>query len=195
MSLIIFKLIKGAFHQPKMLIAFFSLLFVTGVWACTTDCSITVNFTGVYTDETCNVVINNTSANEAVTLPQVSITTLQKNGNEAGSVPFALSLKDCPASRTVTAFFNSSASAADTTTGNLINTSGENYSSNVQIRLRKEDGSQVYIDDNTTGQDYVIPPSAEQVTHRFTANYYAKGDAAVTAGQVRAIAGVELLYK
>lgn len=172
-----------------------STVFILPVWGCSTDCSISVNFTGVYNDETCNVVINNLSSNETVTLPQISISLLQKNGNETGSVPFEIALRDCPASRTITAFFNSSAQATDNVTGNLVNTAGANYSSNVQIRLRKEDGSQVIIDNNATGQNYIIPSSAEQVSHTFTASYYAKGEAAVTAGQVRAIAGVELVYR
>lgn len=164
-------------------------------WACTTDCAITVNFTGVYNDETCNVMINNASSSESMTLPKFSTAALQSNAAESGRVPFYITLTDCPASRTITAFFNSSVSSADSTTGNLVNSTGMNYSSNVQIRLRKEDGSQVVIDNNATGQDYVIPSTGTQVSHTFTAAYYANGDAAVTAGLVQAIAGVELVYK
>ncbi|MEE4411148.1 fimbrial protein [Serratia sp. C2(1)] len=163
--------------------------------ACSTDCSIDVYFTGKYTDETCNVVINNASNNEVVTLPRVAVESLKKNGSEAGSVPFDITLKDCPASRTVTVFFNSSVSGSDTETGNLINDAGTLLSRNVQIRLRKENSSQVIIDNAATGQDYIISSAAEPLSHRFTASYYAKGDSAVTAGKVHAVAGVELVYK
>lgn len=163
--------------------------------ACSTDCSIDVYFTGKYTDETCNVVINNASNNEVVTLPRVAVASLKKNGSEAGSVPFDITLKDCPASRTVTVFFNSSVSGLDTETGNLVNDAGTLLSRNVQIRLRKENSAQVIFDNATTGQDYIISATAEPLSHRFTASYYAKGDSAVTAGKVHSVAGVELVYK
>lgn len=92
-------------------------------------------------------------------------------------------------------FFNSSASGADTATGNLVNGTGTDMSKNVQIRLRKEDSSQVIIDDATSGQDYLISATADPLSHRFLASYYAKGDSAATAGKVQTVAGVELVYK
>ncbi|MDC7860812.1 fimbrial protein [Pantoea ananatis] len=157
--------------------------------------SMDVYFTGTYTDETCVVEINNGSNNEVVTLPEISVMSLQSNGSEAGSVPFNITLKECPASRTVTVFFNSSASGTDTATGNLVNGTGTDMSKNVQIRLRKEDSSQVIIDDATSGQDYLISATADPLSHRFLASYYAKGDSAATAGKVQTVAGVELVYK
>ncbi len=170
-------------------------IFISSSHACLTDCAIDVYFTGTYSDETCDIVINNASSNEVVTLPTISAASLAKNGNEAGSVPFDIMLKNCPASRTVTLFFNSSVTAADNATGNLVNRTGWTYSNNVQIRLRKENSSQVIIDDANSGQDYVISPAADPISHTFAASYYAKGDAAVTAGKVHAIAGVELIYR
>ena len=163
--------------------------------ACVTDCKISVDFTGVYTDETCTVAINNASSDETVYLPQMSIDTLQSNGNEAGSVPFDITLKDCPANRTVAVFFNSSSTPADSATGNLVNATGGTFSQNVQIRLRKENGTQVIIDNAASGQDYQISAAGDPLSHRFSASYYANGSTAVTAGEVNAIAGVELVYK
>ncbi|SCC13942.1 fimbrial protein [Kosakonia oryziphila] len=157
--------------------------------------SMDVYFTGAYTDETCVIEINNGSNNEVVQLPKISVMSLQKNGNEAGSVPFNITLRECPASRTVAVFFNSAISGADTATGNLINNSGTDMSNNVQVRLRKEDSSQVVIDDATSGQDYLISATADPLSHRFLASYYAKGDSAVTAGKVQTVAGIELVYK
>lgn len=55
--------------------------------------SMDVYFTGTYTDETCVVEINNGSNNEVVTLPKISVMSLQSNGSEAGSVPFNITLK------------------------------------------------------------------------------------------------------
>ncbi len=163
--------------------------------SCSSNCSMDVYFTGNYTDETCNVVINNRTNNETVLLSRVSVNTLSKNGAEAGSKPFDITLKDCPASRTITLFFNSSVSSADSLTGNLVNDVGADFSRNVQIRLRKENESQVVIDNASTGQDYIISSEGDPLTHRFTASYYANGNAAVTPGKVRAAAGVELVYK
>ena len=167
------------------------------VHACSSsaDCEIKVLFTGEYTDETCNVIINNASNNETITLPKVSIATLQMNAAEAGSRPFDITLKDCPASRKIAVTFKSNVSPADTTTGNLLNDTGSVFSNNVQIRLRKEDSSQVVIDNDATGQEYIISSAGDPLTHRFTASYYAKGNSAVTAGKVHAAAGVVLVYK
>lgn len=170
-------------------------LFFAAVNACSTSCSIDVFFSGNYTDETCNVAINNASSNEIVTLARVAVASLSRDGNETGSVPFDITLNDCPANRTITLFFNSGISAADTATGNLVNNSGTELSRNVQIRLRKENSSQVIIDSADSGQDYVISSTAEPLSHRFTASYYAKGNSTVTAGQVHAMAGIELVYK
>lgn len=172
------------------------ILFSQAALACgNTDCSIDVSFVGVYTDETCAISINGASNNETVTLPRLSTVALKNDGAEAGSRPFDITLKDCPASRTVTLTFVSNISPADTATGNLINTTGSDYSQNAQLRLRKENGSQVVIDDAATGQDYVISSTGDALTHQYTVSYYAKGDSAVTAGKVQAAAGVELVYK
>ncbi|MBW7984862.1 fimbrial protein [Enterobacillus tribolii] len=195
MSSLIKKVISANFIAAP-LCAFGILLSQAALATCSnTDCSIDVFFKGVYTDETCNISINGASANETVTLPTLSTATLKKDGTEAGSKLFDITLKDCPVSRTVTLFFNSDFSSADSATGNLINSVGSDHSQNAQVRLRKEDGALIKIDDATTGQDYVISPTGDAVTHHYTASYYAKGDSAVTAGKVRAAAGVELVYK
>ncbi|CBG89520.1 fimbrial protein [Citrobacter rodentium] len=174
---------------------FLALLGSQATCVCAVNYSMDVYFTGTYTDETCVVEINNGSNNEVVTLPKISVMSLRTNGSEAGSVPFNITLKECPASRTVTVFFSSSVSGADTVTGNLINDTGPDMSKNVQIRLRKEDSSQVIIDDATSGQDYLISATADPLSHRFLASYYAKGDSAPTAGKVQTVSGVELVYK
>lgn len=175
------------------LVLLFSLS-VARVDACTGNCAINVLFTGNYTEETCEVAVNNGSNNESILLPVLSTRTLQKSGNEAGSRPFDITLKECPASRTINLSFNSSVSAADSTTGNLLNDTGEDFSQNVQLRLRKENGTQIVIDNTSTGQDYVISSTGTPLTHRFSASYYA-GNATVSAGKVHAAAGITLVYK
>ncbi|MGD8163224.1 fimbrial protein [Pantoea sp. FN0307] len=195
MSLITITTANYKYLRNLLYATLVSGIFIFSARACLTNCSIDLNFTGIYIDETCEVVINNDSSNEIITLPRISTASLQNNGSEAGSVPFDITLKNCPASHTVTLFFDSSVTAADNKTGNLVNRTGLTYSDNVQIRLRKENSSQIIIDDAASGQDYIISSAAEPISHRFTASYYANGDAVVTAGKVYAIAGVELVYK
>ncbi|WP_380182294.1 fimbrial protein [Kalamiella sp. sgz302252] len=157
-------------------------------------CTIEVLFQGVYTDETCVVSINGGSNIETVTLPTLAVSALSSAGDEAGAKDFAIALKDCPADRKVSVTFISNLAQADAATGNLVNASGENYSKNVQIRLRKEDGSQIAIDNAESGQEYFIPATGEEVSHDYSAGYYAK-TSGVTAGSVKAVAGIQLVYK
>lgn len=163
--------------------------------ACSINCNIDVLFQGVYNDETCNISVNSGTYSETVLLPTISTSALKVSGAEAGNKGFDITLKDCPSDRIVAVTFISNQSAADTTTGNLVNTTGTEYSENVQVRIRKENGTQVVIDDAATGQDYAIPAAGGDVTHQYTASYYAKGSDAVTAGKLRSLAGVELVYK
>lgn len=162
---------------------------------CSNGCNIEVLFQGVYSDETCVVSINGGAYSETVLLPTISTSSLQVDGNEAGSKAFNITLQECPSDRTVAVSFVSNLSAADSATGNLINTTGDGYSENVQVRIRKEDGTQVLIDSSASGQDYTIPSTGDNVTHQFTASYYADGNNAVTAGVLKSLAGVELVYK
>lgn len=160
-----------------------------------TACTIKVLFKGFYTDETCTVSINNAGDSETVILPKISILNLVKEGNEAGSQPFNISLKECPVNRTVRVKFISNLYAADINTGNLKNSVGELYSQNVQVRIRKENGAQINIDDDLSGQDYFIDASGTDVTHKFYASYYANMSSAVTPGIVKTAAGIDLIYK
>ncbi|TBL68531.1 type 1 fimbrial protein [Hafnia alvei] len=170
-------------------------MYISAAQGCLNDCAIDVYFTGTYTEETCNVEINNTGSDGVVTLPVISVNSLRDNASEAGSVPFNITLGDCPANRTIGVLFNSTITAADSETGNLLNDAGATYSKNVQVRLRNENSDHVIIDDADSSQDYIISSSAEPVSHTFIVSYYANGDAAVTAGKVYAVAGVELVYK
>lgn len=162
---------------------------------CSNECKINVTFQGVYNDETCNISVNSGTYSETVLLPTISTTSLQANGSEAGNKEFDITLKDCPSDRVVAVTFVNNMSMVDSTTGNLTNTVGTDYSENVQVRIRKENGTQIVIDDPTTGQDYAIPAAGGDVTHQYTASYFANGSGAVTAGMLKSLAGVELVYK
>ncbi|QGU85834.1 fimbrial protein [Erwinia sorbitola] len=156
-------------------------------------CNTSVFFTGVYAEETCEIVINGGINIDVIQLPIISTQTLRGAGSEAGSKTFTVGLKKCPINRNIQLKFVSNLSQADNTTGNLLNNTGVGYSRNTQIRLRKKNGSQIKIDDLTSAQNYYIPLSGGVVTHDYIANYYSSGLA--TSGQVRATAGIELFYK
>lgn len=160
-----------------------------------TACNIQVQFKGIYTQDTCDISINNGSSAETVNLPTLSTAGLQQDGAEAGSTMFNITLKSCPAGKTVMLKFVSGMSEPDTQTGNLQNSVGSGYSSNVQVRIRKSSNAQMRIDDNDTMESYAINASGSDVTHSFISSYYAKGSRAVSAGEVKAIAGIELYYK
>lgn len=158
-------------------------------------CSIDVSFTGTYNDETCEIVINGKGNTETVELPEISTQSLKEAGSEAGSRTFVIGLKNCPADRNIKLKFVSNVEKSDPSTGNLLNTSGENYSKNTQIRLRKDDGTQISIDDLNSAQNYYIPDLGDLVTHDYTASYYSSSSSGATSGLVKTTAGIEINYK
>lgn len=157
------------------------------------NCSVSTSFTGVYNDETCEVAINDKGSRDTIELPIISTQSLKLVGSEAGSRNFIISLKNCPTSRNVKLKFIGNTSQTDEETGNLTNKNGIEYSKNTQIRIRKEDGGQIKVNDLSSAQDYVIPESGDTVMHEYNASYYAK--AAATSGVVSATAGIEVFYK
>lgn len=159
------------------------------------DCKINVSFTGTYMEETCGVSINNASSSETVTLPVLSTTVLQKAGAEAGSQQFSVTLTHCPIDKSVMLRFVNDNGFADVKTGNLINEAGTDYSENVQVRLRKADGTQMIINDETSTQEYVIPATGDDITHYYIAAYYAAGSGNVTPGEVGTLANIDIIYK
>ncbi|MFZ4835561.1 fimbrial protein [Rouxiella sp. Mn2063] len=158
-------------------------------------CRVNVLFKGEYVDATCNISVNSGNNSGTITMPTLSTNRLSHDGVEAGGTQFSIALKDCPPDRIVTVRFISNISLPDNETGNLQNDAGSENSRNVQIRIRKENGSQIKIDDTDSGQDYQIPSSSEEIKHFYTASYYAKGNSAVTSGLVKSTAGIDLIYK
>lgn len=158
-------------------------------------CNIDVSFTGTYNDETCEVVINGKGNTETVELPEISTQSLKEAGSEAGSRTFVIGLKNCPSDRNIKLKFVSNVEQSDPSTGNLLNTSGNGYSENTQIRLRKDDGTQIIIDDLNSTQNYYIPESGNTVTHDYTASYYSNSKSGATSGLVQTTTGIEINYK
>lgn len=163
----------------------------------TADCHIQVSFGGEYVEDTCEVSINGASSAESVSLPTLSTSKLNIDGVEAGNQAFQIALKLCPANRSVDLRFTAADSSRnpDVVTGNLQNELGDDYSLSVQVRLSKATGQQMFVGREDSVQEYIIPATGEDITHYFLAGYYAKGTNAVTPGQVKATAGIELVYK
>lgn len=160
----------------------------------TDNCNISVDFQGVYTESTCELSINNGSASETVSLPVISVDRLNSDGSEAGSQSFDIELKNCPTNKPVTLRFASSAAGVDTQTGNLLNTMGNSYSKNVELRLRKSDQQKMVVDDINSVQEYDLS-TATNVKHSFIASYYAAGSSPVTAGILNTSAAIVINYK
>jgi major type 1 subunit fimbrin (pilin) len=130
-----------------------------------TDGTITVN--GKVNATTCTIANN---GNVTVTLPDVSTTSLAAANATAGRVPFSINLSGCAAGTKATAYFET-ASNIDPVTGNLRNTTGATYATNVQVRLYNADGvSAINLAGATTAQN------SQQVTFAGTSgamNYHA----------------------
>ena len=158
-----------------------------------TSCKVSVLFKGTYLEDTCDVIINNGSSTETVVLPTLSTNTLKANGAEAGSVAFDIMLKGCPTAKTVSLWFASS--DADSATGNMLNADGNEFSNNVQLRLRNAAGAQLVLNDRNSSQDYIIPAAGGDIVHSYQVMYYANGAGAVTPGLVNALASINITYR
>lgn len=190
-------------HRPdRYLVRFLFVLLATSCSVSATDCSvagscrIAVSFTGTFLGRTCEVDVNNGGTAGTVNLPAVSAKSLQKSGAEVGSTPFPIALRNCPVNRTIEMRFTTrGGDASDTVTKNLINGTGNDFSRDVQVRVRNIAGTQMRIDDNTSYQEYVIPANGNEVTQYFIASYYAKSNGAVNAGRVQTRSTIDLTYK
>ncbi|WP_241627486.1 fimbrial protein [Rosenbergiella epipactidis] len=186
--------VKSKLHISVLLFLLVNSSVNAATPSCKGSCDIQVNFNGRFEMETCEVSIDNRSANETVTLPSVSASSLAKAGDENGSKSFLVTLKKCPAAMTIGVHFISVASTqVDTTTGNIMNSSATGMSSETQLRLRNSVGGQMLLNDPTSVQDYVIPKNGGDIQHDFIVSYFAKSP--VTPGKVSATAGIELIYK
>ncbi|MRS88792.1 fimbrial protein [Enterobacteriaceae bacterium RIT714] len=158
------------------------------------SCKVDVEFKGNYLEKTCELSINNGTENETVSLPVISTNTLDHDGAEAGSQLFAITLKDCPTNKAISLYFASTSVGVDTLTSNLLNTTGSEYSQNVEVRLRNSGQQQMIINDPASSQSYDVSVVGD-VTHQFIASYYAAGSSKVSAGLLNTSAAIVVNYK
>lgn len=159
-----------------------------------TGCPLPVTFKGTFLEETCEVKIDQGGNQATVVLPRISTRLLQKDGDEAGARQFSISLATCPAGKNINLYFTPINIRVNQITGNLMNSSGYGMSEFVELRLRDESGQQLRVGDNTYYQQYSIPQTSAEVTHTYSASYFANGNNAVTAGSLNTLAGINLIY-
>lgn len=152
-----------------------------------------VTFNGELIDDTC--IIDNESRDIQVTLPTLSVKSLDVAGAEAGSTSFRIKAIQCPSAITkVGAHFEVLNSAYDSSTGNLLNlleqTDPTNSATNAQVRLYNDDSTQVRV--GSTGKKFNVDTTTQSVTMEYLGGYYAS--AATTAGLVKASVIYTLAY-
>ncbi|WP_413495147.1 fimbrial protein [Morganella psychrotolerans] len=160
----------------------------------------TVTFDGLLITETC--VIEPADKDQTVTLPAVSIKTLDVAGKEGGYTPFKVRVT-CPTPKISDALLNNevamnfeptgATTAWDPATGNLKNSlTGANDAKNVQVKIITGDGNSTQIKIGDHGQ-WVKPDAAGKVEFKYFGGYYATG--VTTAGKVAAKVMYTLVYQ
>lgn len=155
----------------------------------------TVTFNGELIAETCSIVSDD--VDKQVTLPTLSVTTLDAAAKTAGSTTFDLSVENCPKTGTpgsVAAHFEAIGSDGfDPATGNLTNSEPTaTAATNVQIRLFDVNGTK-QIPVGGTGGFFPIDTTAGTAKMTYIGAYYAT--AATTAGKVKGKVQYTLAYK
>lgn len=158
------------------------------------NCRMTVEFKGIYKEDTCDISINGASANETVVLPTVSYRTLFEPGKEAGATLFSVTLKNCPTEVETNLFFRSFSGNLSTDTENLKNKTDNDFAKNVELRLRDSQGQHIAIDNPLSVQRYDISGVNSSDTKNYYVSYYA-GENPVTPGNVEAKTVLEVVYK
>ncbi|WP_195430504.1 fimbrial protein [Morganella morganii] len=158
------------------------------------NCSMDIEFKGVYKEDTCAISINGASANETVTLPTIAYRTLSKSGDEAGETNFKVGLSNCPTDVDVYLFFKSVSDNLNPDTRNLKNRTEDRFAKNVELRLRDSMNNHIAIDDPASMLRYEISNTNPSVVKDFYVSYFA-GNNAVSPGDVEAKSVLEVVYK
>lgn len=158
------------------------------------NCSMNVEFKGVYKEDTCDISINGASNRETVVLPTISYQTLSGQVREAGSTLFTVALNNCPTEVEVNLFFKSFSGNLSPGTENLTNKTDAGFAKNVELRIRDASSKHIAIDNPASGQRYDIQNVNSSVSKNYYVSYYA-GASPVTPGNVEAKSELEVVYK
>ncbi|WP_354686457.1 fimbrial protein [Cupriavidus necator] len=152
-----------------------------------------INFKGLITPQTCTINGNGSGSSDfTVTLPTVSVGTLNQAGASAGRTPFKIALTNCtPESGTVHTFFEAGPTT-DAATGNLILDAGG--ASNVQIRLLNDNFTYIKAGFADASQQFkTFSISGGNATLSYYAEYVAT--AAATPGEANSRVMYTIAYQ
>lgn len=166
---------------------------IAATTSCRDDCHIEVLFKGEYFAETCRLTINQASTQETIGLPALSTAQFTAQDNELGSQPFTIQVTECPEKQTVLLSMHAENAFYDASTGNLKNSQGVGMSENIQVRIRKENGEQLKINQANTGQAYQYASGKNIESHQFTASYYSIASSPMP-GKLMARATININY-
>ncbi|MBT0728011.1 type 1 fimbrial protein [Rosenbergiella australiborealis] len=139
---------------------------------CQGDCHIDVLFKGEYLAQTCRLSINQATSRETIALPVVSLSEFSIWNNELGETPFTLQLTGCPDKQTVLVALQAENGLYNSVSRNFKNTPGAGMSERIELRIRKENGEQLKVNQPDSGQLYKYASGANVESHQFTASYY-----------------------
>ncbi|WP_241607794.1 fimbrial protein [Rosenbergiella australiborealis] len=162
---------------------------------CQGDCYIDVLFKGEYLAQTCRLSINQATSRETIALPVVSTSKFTPQENELGTTPFTLQLTDCPDKQTVLLSLQTDSAFYDALTGNFKNTQSAGMSDGLQLRIRKENGEQLKVNQPDSGQLYKYASGSNVESHQFTASYFSKTSQQPTPGKLLVRAIVTINYQ
>ncbi len=151
----------------------------------------TITFTGAITGTTCTINGGGNGGNFAVTMPQVSASSMSAVNATAGRTPFNIALTGCSTQTgSVHAYFEPGASV-DTTTGNLKNTGA---ATGVQVRLLNGDATKINAGSADASQN---SKAATLVAGAATLPYFAEyvRTGAIGAGAVNSSVMYSIVYQ
>lgn len=141
----------------------------------------TINITGKVEDAICNISATGNASGNSLVLPTVFKSELASEDATAGATGFQFALSGCPATGSVSAYFEST--NVDPATGNLLNRSvSATTAENVQVQVLNADGQVIDLNTNTNNTAVALD-AAGQASLSYSAQYVAKGGAA-SAGDV-----------
>lgn len=163
----------------------------------------TINITGEIQGQTCVVSAGagTTAANGgnfSVALEKVQASALAKPGDVAGSKPFSINIGAGPsgacANGTKAAIlYESSSPMIDATTGNLKNTTGSTYASNVEVQILDGSKNNAPLNLASGARSAEVVVASNTATLPFQAQYIATGGAA-SAGLVETSVQYSVIY-
>ncbi|WP_460164125.1 fimbrial protein [Pseudomonas sp. S2_F03] len=137
--------------------------------------------TGKVEDAICNIEATGNASGNSLVLPTVFKTQLNTAGATAGATGFQFALSGCPATGSVSAYFESS--NVDPATGNLLNRAvAGTAAENVQVQVLNADGEVIDLNTNTNNVPVALDASGNG-SLSYSAQYVAQG-AAAGAGDV-----------